>query len=143
MLNKVILTGRLTATHELKTTTGGISVTTFSIAVQRQYKSADGSYPTDFINIVAWRSTAEFITRFFEKGQLIAIVGSIQTRNYEDKTGAKRTAVEVVADEAQFVESKRDAAAAAGRSVGEFQAPAETGGNTMSFEEVEDDELPF
>lgn len=90
MLNKVILTGRLTATPELKTTTGGISVTTFSIAVQRQYKSADGSYPTDFINIVAWRSTAEFITRFFEKGQLIAIVGSIQTRNYEDKTGAKR-----------------------------------------------------
>ena len=143
MLNKVILTGRLTATPELKTTTGGISVTTFSIAVQRQYKSADGSDPTDFINIVAWRSTAEFITRFFEKGQLIAIVGSIQTRNYEDKTGAKRTAVEVVADEAQFVESKRDAAAAAGRSVGEFQAPAETGGNTMSFEEVEDDELPF
>ena len=143
MLNKVILTGRLTATPELKTTTGGISVTTFSIAVQRQYKSADGSYPTDFINIVAWRITAEFITRFFEKGQLIAIVGSIQTRNYEDKTGAKRTAFEVVADEAQFVESKRDSAAAAARPVGEFKAPAETGGNTMNFEEVEDDELPF
>ena len=139
MLNKVILTGRLTATPELKTTTGGISVTTFSIAVQRQYKSADGSYPTDFINIVAWRSTAEFITRFFEKGQLIAIVGSIQTRNYEDKTGAKRTAFEVVADEAQFVESKKDSA----RTVSEFKAPEETGGNTTNFEEVDDDELPF
>ena len=138
MLNKVILTGRLTATPELKTTTGGISVTTFSIAVQRQYKSADGSYPTDFINIVAWRSTAEFITRFFEKGQLIAIVGSIQTRNYEDKTGAKRTAVEVVADEAQFIESKRDEARP---DTGAF---SETAGNTTAFEELSaEDELPF
>lgn len=143
MLNKVILTGRLTAKPELKTTTGGISVTTFSIAVQRQYKSADGSYPTDFINIVAWRSTAEFITRFFDKGQLIAIVGSIQTRNYEDKTGAKRTAVEVVADEAQFVESKRDEARP------DTGALSETTGNTTEFEELSadlqsaEDELPF
>lgn len=143
MLNKVILTGRLTAAPELKITTGGISVTTFSIAVQRQYKSADGSYPTDFINIVAWRSTAEFITRFFEKGQLIAIVGSIQTRNYEDKTGAKRTAVEVVADEAQFVESKRDEARP------DTGALSETAGNTTEFEELSadlqsaEDELPF
>ena len=140
MLNKVILTGRLTATPELKTTTGGNSVTSFSIAVQRQFKSADGSYQTDFINIVAWRNTAEFVTRYFEKGQLIAIVGSIQTRQYEDKTGAKRTAFEVVADEAQFVESKKDSAA---RPADEFKAPPVTGGNTMEFEEVSDDELPF
>ena len=139
MLNKVILTGRLTANPELKTTTSGISVTTFSIAVQRQYKGADGNYPTDFINIVAWRGTAEFISRYFEKGSLIAIVGSIQTRSYEDKTGAKRTAFEVVAEEAQFVESKRDSA----RPAGEFKAPAETGGNDMNFDEVSDDELPF
>ena len=140
MLNKVILTGRLTATPELKTTPGGASVTSFSIAVQRQFKSADGSYQTDFINIVAWRNTAEFVTRYFEKGQLIAIVGSIQTRQYEDKTGAKRTAFEVVADEAQFVESKKDSAA---RPADEFKAPPVTGGNTMEFEEVSDDELPF
>lgn len=140
MLNKVILTGRLTATPELKTTTSGVSVTSFSIAVQRQFKSADGSYQTDFINIVAWRNTAEFVTRYFEKGQLIAIVGSIQTRQYEDKTGAKRTAFEVVADEAQFVESKKDSAA---RPADEFKAPPVTGGNTMEFEEVSDDELPF
>jgi single-strand DNA-binding protein len=140
MLNKVILTGRLTATPELKTTPGGVSVTSFSIAVQRQFKSADGSYQTDFINIVAWRNTAEFVTRYFEKGQLIAIVGSIQTRQYEDKTGAKRTAFEVVADEAQFVESKKDSAA---RPADEFKAPPVTGGNTMEFEEVSDDELPF
>ena len=140
MLNKVILTGRLTATPELKTTPGGVSVTSFSIAVQRQFKSADGSYQTDFINIVAWRNTAEFVTRYFEKGQLIAIVGSIQTRQYEDKTGAKRTAFEVVADEAQFVESKKDSAA---RPADEFKAPPVTGGYTLEFEEVSDDELPF
>lgn len=140
MLNKVILTGRLTATPELKTTTGGISVASFSIAVQRQFKSADGSYQTDFINIVAWRNTAEFVTRYFEKGQLIAIVGSIQTRNYEDKMGNKRTAFEVVAEEAQFVESKKDSA---GRPAEEFKAPPVTGGNDMQFEEVNDDELPF
>lgn len=108
MINKAILTGRLTSVPELKTTVSGISVLSFSIAVQRQYKDATGMYPTDFINIVAWRNTAEFISKYFEKGQLIAIVGSIQTRPYIDKDGNKRTAVEVVADEAHFVESKKD-----------------------------------
>ena len=140
MVNKAILMGRLTSTPELKTTSGGISVLSFSIAVQRQYKSADGTYPTDFINIVAWRNTADFISKYFEKGQLIAIVGSIQTRSYEDKAGNKRTAVEVVADEAHFVESKKDSS----RGIApEFKAPPVTGGNDMEFEEVEDDELPF
>lgn len=139
MLNKVILTGRLTANPELKTTTSGVSVTTFSIAVQRNFKNADGSYGTDFINITAWRSQAEFITRYFEKGQLITVVGSLQSRNYEDKTGAKRTAFDVVVEEALFAESKRDAS----RAPSEFKAPAETGGNSMDFEEVSDDELPF
>ena len=100
MLNKVILTGRLTATPELRKTSSDVSVTSFSVAVQRQYKGPDGNYPTDFINCVAWRNTADFICKFFEKGQLIALVGSLQSRNYEDKTGAKRTAFEVVADAA-------------------------------------------
>lgn len=140
MLNKVILTGRLVANPELKTTSTGVSVTTFSIAVQRNYKNADGSYTTDFLNIVAWRNQAEFISRFFEKGQLITIVGSLQSRNYEDKNGNKRTAFEVVADEALFAESKRDSSA---RPAGEFKAPAETGGNATGFEEVGEDELPF
>lgn len=139
MLNKVILTGRLTANPELKTTTGGISVTTFSIAVQRNYKNADGSYGTDFINIVAWRNQAEFISRYFEKGQLITVVGSLQSRNYEDKNGNKRTAFDVVAEEALFAESKKDSAA----RPQEFKAPPVTGGNDMEFEEVSDDELPF
>ncbi len=140
MLNKVILTGRLTATPELRKTSSDVSVTSFSVAVQRQYKGPDGNYPTDFINCVAWRNTADFICKFFEKGQLIALVGSLQSRNYEDKTGAKRTAFEVVADEAHFVESKRDSS----RPVApEFKAPPVTGGNTVEFEEVQDDELPF
>ena len=139
MLNKVILTGRLTAAPELKTTTTGTSVTTFSIAVQRNYKNADGSYSTDFINITAWRNQAEFISRYFEKGQLITVVGSLQSRNYEDKNGNKRTAFEVIVEEALFAESKRDS----GRAPNEFRAPAEVGGNDMDFEEVSDDELPF
>ena len=120
MLNKVILTGRLTANPELKTTTSGVSVTTFSIAVQRNFKNADGSYGTDFINITAWRNQAEFISRYFEKGQLITVVGSLQSRNYEDKTGAKRTAFDVVVEEALFAESKRDAS----KAPSEFKAPA-------------------
>ena len=139
MLNKVILTGRLTAKPELKTTTSGVNVTTFSLAVQRNYKNADGSYSTDFINITAWRNQADFITRYFDKGQLVTIVGSLQSRNYEDKNGNKRTAFEVVAEEALFAESKKDA----GRAPNEFRAPAEVGGNDMAFEEVSDDELPF
>ena len=131
MLNKVILTGRLTVKPELKTTTGGISVTTFSIAVQRRYKSADGSYPTDFINIVAWRSTAEFITRFFDKGQLISVAGTLQSRQYEDKDGNKRTAYEVNADEVLFAQSKRT----------EDTQPT---GQAPTFEELSvEEDLPF
>ena len=140
MLNKVILTGRLTATPELRKTSSDVSVVSFSVAVQRQYKGPDGNYPTDFINCVAWRNTADFISKFFEKGQLIALVGSLQSRNYEDKTGAKRTAFEVIVDEAHFVASKKDSSRPAAP---EFKAPPVTGGNTVEFEEVQDDELPF
>lgn len=142
MINKAILMGRLTAQPELKKTPNGVSVVSFSIAVQRQYKAADGSYPTDFINIVAWRNTAEFIAKHFTKGQQIAIVGSIQTRAYEDKNGNKRTAVEVVADEAHFADSKRDTNTYA-QEAPEFKVPAVAGGNNVEFEEVEDDDLPF
>lgn len=109
MFNLVVLTGRLTADPELKTTPNGISVTTFSIAVDRRYRSGE-ERQTDFINIVAWRQSAEFITKYFKKGSLIGIEGSIQTRRYQDKNGNNRTAFEVVANNVQFVESKRDAA---------------------------------
>ena len=106
MFNLVVLTGRLTAAPELKKTPSGVSVTSFSIAVERRYRQGE-ERQTDFINIVAWRAAAEFITRHFKKGSLIGIEGSIQTRNYTDKNGNKRTAFEVVANNVQFVESKK------------------------------------
>ena len=100
--------GRLTAHPELKKTQSGTSVCSFCVAVQRNYKDGNGEYQSDFIQCVAWRNTAEFISKFFEKGQLIGIVGSIQTRKYEDKEGNKKTAVEVIAEEASFADSKKE-----------------------------------
>lgn len=140
MFNLVVLTGRLTADPELKTTTNGIPVTTFSIAVNRNYRAGE-EQQTDFINIVAWRQRAEFITKYFKKGSLIGIEGSIQTRRYQDKNGNNRTAFEVVVNNAQFVESKRDGAAApianepASYSNADVSDFAEIGGM--------DDDLPF
>lgn len=108
MFNIVVLTGRLTADPELKTTSNGVAVTNFSIAVQRRYRSGEEA-ETDFINLVAWRQTAEFITKYFQKGSMIGVEGAIQTRKYVDKdTGKNRTAFEVVVNNAQFVESKKD-----------------------------------
>lgn len=109
MFNLVVLTGRLTADPELKTTQSGVSVVSFCVAVQRQYKSGEDPI-TDFINIVAWRHTAEFVTKYFHKGNMIGIEGSIQTRKYTDKDGNNRTAFEVLANNVQFVESKRNSA---------------------------------
>ena len=106
MLNSVCLTGRLTAKPELKTTTSGVNVTTFTLAVERNFVKPGEQRETDFINIVAWRNTADFICKHFDKGQMMTVTGSIQTRNYEDKNGQKRTAVEVVASEVYFCGSK-------------------------------------
>lgn len=112
MINTVVLMGRLTADSELKTTPSGISVTSFRIAVDRSYSPRDGGErQTDFIDIVAWRGTAEFVCKYFGKGQMIAVTGRIQTRNYEDKGGSKRTAVEVVADKVDFCGSKSESGA--------------------------------
>ncbi len=108
MLNCAVIMGRLTATPELRTTGTGISVTSFSVAVDRNFVKAGEERQTDFINVVAWRGTADFVTRFFTKGQMIAVQGSIQTRNYEDKNGNKRTAVEIVADNVSFCGSKSE-----------------------------------
>lgn len=106
MFNLVVLTGRLTADPELKTTPNGVSVTSFSIAVERRYKQGE-ERQADFINIVAWRGAAEFISKYFSKGSMIGIEGSIQTRKYQDKNGNNRTAFEVVANNVQFVEFKK------------------------------------
>jgi len=138
MFNLVVLTGRLTADPELKTTPNGISVTTFSIAVNRNYGSGDDRQ-TDFITIVAWRKTAEFITKYFKKGSMIGIEGSIQTRKYQDKNGVNRTIFEVIANNVQFVESKRDSSAPVNESASFSNADVD------DFTEIGDteDDLPF
>lgn len=107
MFNLAILSGRLTANPELKTTPGGVSVCSFSIAVERKYKQGE-EREIDFINIVTWRATAEFVSRFFNKGDMIGIEGTIQTRKYQDKNGNNRTVFEVVANEVHFINSKKD-----------------------------------
>ena len=108
MFNLVVLTGRLTGQPELKTTPNGISVCTFGIAVDRAYKKGEEK-ETDFLNVVAWRERGEFVSKWFKKGSLIGIEGSIQTRKYQDKDGNNRTAFEIVANNVHFIESKRSA----------------------------------
>ena len=107
MLNIAVIMGRLTAEPELKTTPNGVTVTSFTVAVNRIYKSGE-EQKTDFIKCVAWRQTAEFITKYFHKGSMIAINGSIQQRSYTDKDGNKRTAFEIVADSVSFCGSKNE-----------------------------------
>jgi single-strand DNA-binding protein len=102
MINNVTLAGRITKDLELKTVGTGTSLLNFSIAVERSYKNAQGERETDFINIVAWRGTAEFIANYFKKGDGINITGSIQTRNYENNSGQRVYVTEVIADEARF-----------------------------------------
>lgn len=104
MLNKVILMGRLTAYPELRHTQNNIPVASFTLAVDRSFGQEK---QTDFLDIVAWRNTAEFVSKWFSKGMLVAVSGRLQTRTWEDKQGSKRKSVEVVADEAFFAESKK------------------------------------
>ena len=135
-LNKVILGGRLTADVELKQTQTGISTATFSIAVNRK-TSGTQEQAADFITVRAWRGTAEFISRYFHKGSSICIVGSIQTRKWQDQDGQTRFATDVVADEAYFVDGKNEGQAIPG-------APAFSQAEAPKFEEISDDEdLPF
>ena len=112
MLNKVILMGRLVADPEFRTTQSGVSFVSFRIAVDRNYTPKGAERQADFIPCVAWRQTAEFISRYFSKGRMIALEGSLQSRNYEDKTGARRTAYEVMVDQAYFADGKPEGAAA-------------------------------
>ncbi len=129
-MNVVTLIGRLTAEPELKTTQSGVSVTSFTLAVDRAYTPKGEERQTDFINCVAWRNTAEFITRYWHKGQRMAVKGELQQRSYTANDGSKRTVHEVVVDGAFFCEDKKQAASPA--------APAE------GFEEiVADEDLPF
>ena len=159
MLNKAILMGRLTRDPELRYTQNNTPVVTFTLAIDRSY-SRGQERQTDFIDIVAWRRTAEFVSQWFTKGMMAVVVGSIQSRRWQDKNGNNRTSIEVVADEIQFGESKRSREAngnagyqdngyqggysemqSAPRSVPNFDLP--TGGSDFSEISDDDDEVPF
>ena len=134
--NKVILIGRLTADPELKQTGTGTAVTSFTIAVDRKHYK-DSEKKADFINIVAWRQSAEFICKYFRKGSAIIVVGELQTRSWQDSEGKKRTATEVVVSEVSFAESKKNTDTDSS-ATGNYDPFAQ--GN---FESVEDVDLPF
>ena len=106
--NKVVLVGNLTADPELKKTPSGVSVVSFTLAVQRRYAKPEDQVQADFINIVAWRNTAEFVSRFFAKGSSMLVCGALQSRSYTDQNGQKRYVTEVVAEEVSFVDRRPD-----------------------------------
>lgn len=138
MINNVTLMGRICNDVELRTTTSGKSVANFRLAVDRGYAKQGEEKQTDFITIVAWGGTADFVSRYFAKGSMIALVGSIQTRNYEDKDGNKRTAFEVVAREVSFCGSKNETSSAPN------QAPTFAPNPTPDYEDIgADEDLPF
>ena len=139
--NKAILIGNITKDLELKQTPNGVSVCSFDIAVNRKLSKDE----VDFISIVAWRQQAEFVSKYFKKGQAILVCGQIQTRSYTDKQGNKRTAVEVVADEVSFVGNKESATEAKSEAPAQPYIPAAySTQNSQNFEEIPGDEqLPF
>ncbi|MDO5548265.1 MAG: single-stranded DNA-binding protein [Eubacteriales bacterium] len=160
MLNKAILMGRLTRDPELRYTQNNTPVVTFSLAVERNFAGKGQERQTDFIDIVAWRRTAEFVSQWFTKGMMAVVVGSIQSRRWQDKNGNNRTSIEVIADEVMFGESKRsreannmgyqdngyqggysDLPQSNSRPVPNFDLP--TGGSDFSEISDDDGEVPF
>lgn len=149
-MNVAILMGRLVADPELKHTPSGAAVTSFTLAVDRAYSKQGKERQSDFLNIVAWRSTAEFISKYFRKGQMMAVQGSIQTRSYTDKDGNKRKAFEILAEKVSFCGGKQGESEKAA-DVSWTQEPAEqpktftTGEPVREYEEIalSDDDLPF
>ena len=148
MLNKIVIMGRMTKDPELRRTQTGTPVTSFTLAVDRDHKAADGSRETDFIECVAWRGTAEFVAKYFGKGRMAVVEGKLQLRSWTDKDGKKRRTAEVQADNVYFADSKRE-----DMQTGSW-APAgadyqhtytTTTASTADFEEIEDDDgdLPF
>lgn len=146
MLNRIILMGRLTRDPELRQTQSGASVANFSLAVDRDFKDKQtGEKTTDFIDIVAWRSSAEFVSRFFTKGRMAVVEGRLQLRDWTDRDGNKRRTAEVLAEHVYFGDSKRDAEGGAESGGAYTPPPAEPGSGGAEFEELTDDdgELPF
>lgn len=143
MLNCAIIMGRLVADPELRQTQSGLSVTSFRVAVDRAYNKPGEEKKADFIDVTAWRQTADFVTKYFRKGSMIAVQGSIQTSIYEDKNGNKRNRVEIVADNVSFCGSKNEGGAAPAR-FDDAPAASFSNGSVDDFSVDEDsDELPF
>ena len=156
MLNKIFIMGRLTRDPELRRTQSGTPVTSFSLAVDRDYKSQSGEKETDFIDVVAWRSTAEFVAKYFTKGRMAVVEGRLQIRAWQDKDGNNRRSAEVVADNVYFGDSRRDsdggnggyANNSYGGNNGGYSAPAggyaaPVGGSGFAEIDEEDGDLPF
>lgn len=133
-MNKVILIGNLTRDPEISTTSGGVSVCRFAVAVTRRYANADGERDTDFLNIVAWRSLAENCHKFLKKGSKVAVVGNIQNRSYDATDGSKRYITEVVAEEVEFLNTKAD---------GTVAQSDEKEEEVSKLQPIDDDGLPF
>ncbi len=144
MLNSIIIMGRLTADPELRTTSSGLSVSSFSVAVDRNFVRAGEEKKTDFINVVAWRQQADFVTKYFRKGSMIAVQGSLQTRNFEDKNGNKRVAYEIVADQISFCGSKAESGTGNNDNYNNYNASSYNNTAADDFTAVvDDDDLPF
>lgn len=131
MLNHIVLMGRLTKDPELRRTGSGVAVTSFTLAVDRDFKSQDGQKHTDFIDVTCWRNTAEFASKYFAKGRMAVASGRLEIRDWTDKDGNKRRSAEVVADNVYFADSKREG--------GEFQVIENDDANPFE----EDEDLPF
>lgn len=144
MINKVVIMGRLTYEPELKVTPSGVSVIQFQVACERNYAPQGEERKTDFIDVTAWRQTAEFISKYFRKGNMIAVEGSIQTENYTDRDGNKRKAVQVVANNVSFCGSKAESGTTSNPANSQ-PTPSYTQADNSDFEEIidDDDDLPF
>ena len=132
-MNRAIITGHLCKDPQQRTTQNGISVTSFTVAVQRKYKQ-DGQQQADFLNVVCWRGLAENVAKYCAKGSKVGVVGSIQTRSYEDANGARRYVTEIIADEVEFLSSKGEQ---------EAQGMDDTFNELSDFQPLDDAELPF
>lgn len=144
MINSVVLMGRLTFDPELRTTPSGVSVVQFQVAVDRNFQRQGEERKADFIDVTAWRQTAEFISRYFRKGSMIAVEGSIQTDNFTDNSGNKRKSVRVVANNVSFCGSKAESAVNTNPAYSQ-PAPSYASADNSDFEEIvdDDDDLPF
>ena len=137
MLNTITICGRICNELELKTTPSGVEVISFAVACERDFKDKDGNKQTDFIDVVAFRNTAVFLNNYFAKGRMIIVDGKLQTRNWEDKNGNKRKAVEIVADNVYFADSKTECGA------NQTMAQRNSAPDAPEFEDYDDGDLPF